>query len=304
MNKMKDLEGIGFTIVPEQSIAYGSIGAYKFMMDFLAQQNQYSAVTAVKPKDSEHDTLGAYLETFDKERYDFINWIRYNDHVISMNFNNKKLTVENLKQFLKELTNYLMTNAYTPCCHHCHEEKPLNVYTMNGEIDILCRDCFLNIAEATQELKPVNLPLGIVGALLGSCIGVAVWVIIYKLGFIAGITGFIMAVCSFKGYEILGGRIDKKGIWISLAVSIIMLAMTEYISLGLEIHSAFSEYYSITIFDAIRSVPDFLSESDVMAEVVKDLLYGYVFMAVASYSYIKAIHHKAKHAGVCEQLDQ
>lgn len=303
MKKMKDLETLGFTLVPKQGIAYGPVGNYKFMIHFLAQQNQYSAVTSVAPSNADNDPLPAYIEIIDKEKYEFVNWIRYNEHVITMNFNNKKMTIENLDQFLKDLSSYLVTNGYVPCCHNCHEQKALNVYSTNGELDILCRDCFLEVADAVKELKPVNTPLGIVGALLGSCIGIAVWVILYKLGFIAGITGFIMAVCCFKGYEMLGGRIDTKGIWISLMISIVMLAVAEYLALGLEVYSVFSEYYSISLFDAIRSVPEIIRENEIIAEVIKDLLFGYVFMAFASFSYIKAVHHQTKHAGVCEQLD-
>ena len=153
-----------------------------------------------------------------------------------------------------------------------------------------------------RSLKEVNLPLGIVGALAGSLIGVLVWVIIYKMGFVAGITGFIMSVCCFKGYEMLGGRIDKKGVWIAVAIAIVMLGAAELISVGLEIYDVFGEMYGISMADAFRAIPAFLEEPEIMGPIVKDLLFGYVFMAAASFSYIKNINRTVSTDGVVERL--
>ena len=41
----------------------------------------------------------------------------------------------------------------------------------------------------------VNWITGIVGALVGVAIGVAAWVGIYQLGYIASVAGFIMMIC-------------------------------------------------------------------------------------------------------------
>ena len=65
--------------------------------------------------------------------------------------------------------------------------------------------------EAGQEKKPVNMVTGIVGAFLGILVGVVLWVIIYQMGYIAGIAGFVMMICAFKGFELLGGRVNIDG---------------------------------------------------------------------------------------------
>ncbi len=51
-----------------------------------------------------------------------------------------------------------------------------------------------------------NVIAGIVGAFLGSLIGVACIVVINKLGYVSAISGVVMAVCAIKGYAMLGGQ--------------------------------------------------------------------------------------------------
>ena len=64
---------------------------------------------------------------------------------------------------------------------------------------------------------------GIVGALVGSLLGVACIVILSQLGYVAALSGVVMAVCTLKGYEIGSGKLSKRGIVISV---ILMLVMT------------------------------------------------------------------------------
>ena len=55
--------------------------------------------------------------------------------------------------------------------------------------------------EAPMEVKKrENVLAGIVGAFLGSLIGVACIVIVGQMGYVASICGLVMAVCSLKGY--------------------------------------------------------------------------------------------------------
>ena len=56
---------------------------------------------------------------------------------------------------------------------------------------------------------------GVVGALIGSLLGAASIILLSQLGYVAAISGVIMAVCALKGYELLGGKLTKKGVIIS-----------------------------------------------------------------------------------------
>ena len=62
--------------------------------------------------------------------------------------------------------------------------------------------------EEQQKKRPENIPAGIVGAFLGTLLGVVCTVVIGQLGYVASVSGLIMAVGALKGYELLGGRLS------------------------------------------------------------------------------------------------
>lgn len=67
-----------------------------------------------------------------------------------------------------------------------------------------------------------------------------------------------------------------------------MLLLAEYICLSIEIYQVYNEWSaSVTFSEAFYSVPYFLNESEVMAAVVKDLLIGFILMAVGAFGTIK-----------------
>lgn len=87
---------------------------------------------------------------------------------------------------------------------------------MGGEYYHLCPDCEMkmrsDIAMNAQQTaqKKENIVGGIVGALLGSLLGMLSVLILSQLGYVAALSGVIMAVCVLKGYEMLGGKLTKR----------------------------------------------------------------------------------------------
>ena len=56
----------------------------------------------------------------------------------------------------------------------------------------------------SPEVKaPENMVLGILGAIVGALIGGASIIGLSQLGYIASISGLILAFCTLKGYELL-----------------------------------------------------------------------------------------------------
>ncbi len=73
-----------------------------------------------------------------------------------------------------------------------------------------------------KKQKKENIVAGIVGALIGSLLGVLCIVILGQLGYVAALSGLVMAICTLKGYEMLGGKLSTKGIVISIVLMIVM----------------------------------------------------------------------------------
>jgi hypothetical protein len=134
-----------------------------------------------------------------------------------------------------------------------------------------------NQSGSVPEQAKENFIAGLVGAVLFSLAGVVIWFIIYQLGYIAGIAGIVTIVCAHKGYEIFGKVLSLKGLIAGIVVAVAMIYVAEYICLGYDVYVAFKEEYAISIFDALRSVPDFLLEEPVRDAFFTDLMYGYGF---------------------------
>lgn len=126
---------------------------------------------------------------------------------------------------------------------------------------------------------------GLIGAIIGSLIGVAAWVLIYKLGFIAGIAGAITAICAMKGYKILGKVLDKKGVILSIIITIVMIYIANRISWAWEIFVVYTKDFGedITFLDAFLNVDGVVQGSDLTLVYYKDLIIGYILTACASY---------------------
>lgn len=106
--------------------------------------------------------------------------------------------------------------------------------------------------ESQVEVKKrENVVAGTVGAFLGSLIGVVCIVIVGQMGYVASICGLVMAVCSLKGYELLGGGLGKKGAAIA---SILMLIMT-YLAHQMDWAISAASALEMGIWECFRAIP-------------------------------------------------
>ena len=126
----------------------------------------------------------------------------------------------------------------------------------------LCEDCYRQIEQnktleqAHKEQKKDNVAAGAVGAFAGSLAGVVCIILLSRLGYVAALSGVIMAVCALKGYELLGGKLTKKGIVISIAVMVVMTYLGDRADWAIVAMSSLG----LDFFNAFRLIPDFLSE--------------------------------------------
>lgn len=64
---------------------------------------------------------------------------------------------------------------------------------------------------------------GILGALLGALPGVLLMYILFKMDFVASLTGIAMLLCAVWGYKHFGRELSKKGVFFSILVVIVMI---------------------------------------------------------------------------------
>lgn len=140
-------------------------------------------------------------------------------------------------------------------------------------------------------VKKSNVFLGILGAIGGSLLGVGLWLLISFVGFIAGFAGFVMLKCALKGYEMLSGKLDKKGAMISLAITAFMIFFANGLEYVIALCQAFLELDAS--LDTIRYVlvnfAVLMTETESWGGFYMNLVLGYGLSIWASYKVIWGI---------------
>lgn len=150
------------------------------------------------------------------------------------------------------------------------------------------------VAPAAQVRE--NIVAGAVGAFLFSLIGVALYVLIYQANIISGICGLVIFVLASFGYGVFArtkNRSSVPNIVVSVIVMAVMIFISEYICISLEIYKVYSDI-GITVFDAISSVPEFLSVPEIRSDFLKELAWAYLFGFAVSASYIVRLVRERK----------
>ena len=139
--------------------------------------------------------------------------------------------------------------------------------------------------------KQENVFTGIIGALLGACIGGAAIVLLNQLGYVASFSGLVLAVCTIKGYELLGGKRSTTGIVISIALILVMPYLADRVSWALEIAEVYAEE-GVTIAQAFASVHEVVELYEITADYFKDLGLLYLFTAIGAIGTLRNVFTK------------
>lgn len=293
---------IGLTVDERAGLAYGLVNGY-FVL--IKQRPNTSAGHSVYlwAKPGNVQPVPATLEYLNQcsSRFEYLQSTSYNGAKITAEFQGLgfqwgKKYVPCLDGFLKEITGYCQNNGLMPCCESCGTEFGLNLYQVDGVSHMFCSGCYSKVSGQIQQNTALkkqqgsgNVFGGIIGALIGSLLGVAAWVLIYQAGYISALGGLLMVICTMKGYELLGGRLNTLGIVITCTISIAMLFVAEYLCLGIEVYKVYNEHtrLSISIMDALQDVPTFLTEPEIAAAIFKDVAIGLILMIAGAFGTIK-----------------
>ena len=189
----------------------------------------------------------------------------------------------NVIKALNDLTRFLRENGFQNCCQSCGQIGETDPYSLAGADAILCPTCFAERSHSVdfkaqeQSRRRENVVGGIVGAFLGSLIGVAMIVIIGQLGYVAALSGVVMGVCTIKGYELLGGRLSNRGIAISAVLMLLMVYAGNRIDWAVMI----ARELDAGIVESFQAVPYFYQEG-ALTGYIGSLLMVYGFTALGA----------------------
>ena len=205
---------------------------------------------------------------------------------VSKNMNgNQDKARENMNYLLDAMTAFLHERGFEPCCQLCGTASQTVGFAVEKARMHLCSNCAARMKSENEvkfqekDSRSGNIVGGIVGAVLGSLVGVLCIIVINQLGYVAAISGVVMAVCTVKGYELLGGRLEKIGIVICC---VIMLVMT-YIGNRLNCGIIIAKELKMNVFDAFQAIPMFRAIGRVdSAAYFGSLAMTYVFTALGA----------------------
>ena len=146
---------------------------------------------------------------------------------------------------------------------------------------------------ASVEVKEEeNVVLGILGALVGAVLGGASIILLSQLGYVASISGVILAFCTLKGYELLAKSLSKKGIVICVILMLVTPFVADLLDWGIAVYSQLGEYgFSFT--DCLLMLPKFFADGTItMDEYLKNLGMIYLFVAIGGFYILKGAFQK------------
>ncbi len=148
-------------------------------------------------------------------------------------------------------------------------------------------------ATASTTEKKENVVAGIVGAFLFSLAGAVIWVLLDLIGFYAGVSGLVAAVCAITGYKIFAGKLSKKGVIIAAVIALLVLVLAWYGCFVKDLHAAYKEWYANgevdfmpTYFQCFGFGYMFLGEPEIAKSYFINLGIGLVFAVIGSLRYI------------------
>lgn len=193
-----------------------------------------------------------------------------------------------MTQLINNFITFLQEKGFQPCCSMCGQSVDVSAYKASSAYMHLCTPCSEQMrgnlaAEAQKEKgKKENVAGGIVGALLGSLVGVVAIILLSRMGYVAALSGVAMAVGVLKGYELLGGKLSNKGVVIGVIIMLIMTYVGDRLDWAIVISQEVSDP-TVSIFDCYRIVPFLVSEDYIeFGPYIANLVLLYVFLLLGA----------------------
>ena len=144
-----------------------------------------------------------------------------------------------------------------------------------------------------ELLKGENVLLGTLGALLGSLIGGLICILLMRIGFIAGISGYAGFVLVYIGYlKFSGAKSSIKGIVITVIISVTVLVSALHLAYANIIIRSFEEVgRTLSLENAFALIS---SNDDLHGEFLVNLILLLVFTVFGCFSTVRGAIKQAK----------
>lgn len=304
--------GIGFAYDELTNTIYGTKNGYEILI-YAADQRYPYLLTISTSARSAGVVLGKDEIKLFKKSVAPASALTQKDSLITVvnknNANQKKLC-EDINFTIDALTAFLRERGFAPCCQTCGTSAQTVGFMLKSARLHLCADCAAK-AKSENEVKSqeraqksVNIIGGIIGAVLGSLIGLACIIILGQLGYVAAISGVVMAFCTLKGFDKLGGKLTKLGIVISCIIMILMTYCGNRLDWAITLSQEMKEYldYDISVLECFKAMSAFVSQFDLSGDYLASFAQHILFVIVGAVPTIISISRDQKNINRVAQI--
>lgn len=130
---------------------------------------------------------------------------------------------------------------------------------------------------------------GAIGAVAGAILGIVVWCLIGKLGYISWIGGFAISVFTLGGYTLLGKDISKFGAVLSIALILVSVYIATRLNWAISLQEAIDEelHSDASLWECFTDIMTWVELADSTGRFYLDLVLGYVITIVAGFGFVK-----------------
>ncbi len=220
--------------------------------------------------------------------------------VVSISFRDlpgeEEETLRWVGNYIRQLQQLLVQHRFVTKCIECGTHERVGLYMIGGEAVVCqCEACHENFCEQSKKTEPLsgkNWGMGLLGAVLGGMIGVALWVAVGLAGYIAAIAGYVIAACCFHGFTYLGGTHNLRSVIVCSLIAVVMCVGAVFLTYGIEIHIAVTKEYPEVAFwqSAIVAYEILMESSEAMQAVGKNLLIGLALGGISIFGFFKSWH--------------
>lgn len=246
----------------------------------------------------------AQLESFlieHQESMQYLSKAEAKDHVVKLRImdpKQKKIVVSVLNDTIEPVIRKLLGYKYNTGCINCGDNnEDVACYQVSGFHHYLCEKCIVDLKQGivNNQTKSADLPvnplLGTIGAICASIIGVILWVYLYSHNMFAWLSGLAIVFLAYKGYELLGKRLDKKGFIICTVIICIMVFLGNH--LGWAWSSLDMENLQSYSMKEVLLLKEVWNSTDKTIRYILEMLAGYVLTFALAFQIIKGTYRRS-----------
>ena len=291
-------EATGLSFDSTRNILYGTFNGYSFAVPQAPSNARYCFVNFHVTHDG-NPLSASDGKQIAKESNKLIEFFKPSG-APSVNFmvkleKDEAATAQKILDALTFLSEEFANRGYVNTCEHCHQPLETEACAVGNGLRFFCPACYDSVSASITDRAqaeadtPENVVAGIVGALGGALLGAIVVVIMGQLGYVSALSGFVAAICSLKGYELMAKKMSVKGAIIACVAMVVMLYVGHRTNVALEVLRASN--IEVDFFTIFRAIPKLVkSDSELMGAYIKELLMVYLFAVLGAVpSIIKSI---------------